>query len=166
MKVPDIIILVLNVIITICSGIGAYKSFRYFNKSKYITIYAQTNQALNEISEMLDSLPKALSTVTTKNKGVNLEYYIQGVGRNLADHLNNVMGAIPSTFSSEFRRLQKTKGFILSGYINSFIDGSALVEENGRKTLNRKSFDACQECLRSMQEFLKRKIEDEAEKLK
>ena len=57
----DTIILIVNIIITFTSGIGAYSSFRYFNKSKHITIYAQTNKALVELTEMLKKLPEALA---------------------------------------------------------------------------------------------------------
>lgn len=76
------------------------------------------------------------------------------------------MSAIPTEYSEEFQNLQKTDDFILEQYISSFIDGSAIVEENERKTLQRTSFDICQERLRAMQTFLKKKIAEEEGKLK
>ena len=59
----DTIILAINIMITIVSSFGAYKSFRYFKKSKHITIYANTSQALNELGEMLKMLPEAFFQV-------------------------------------------------------------------------------------------------------
>ncbi len=162
----DTIILIANIIITIVSGIGAYKSFRYFKKSKHITIYAQTNQALNELSEMLKMLPEALAATTNPKRGFSVENAIRDIGTQLSGHLNEIMSAIPTEYSTEFQTLQKKGTFILEQYINSFIDGSAIVEENKRKTLARNSFDTCQECLRAMQAFLKQKISEEEEKLK
>ena len=76
------------------------------------------------------------------------------------------MSVIPSEYSTEFRALQKTNSFDLEQYIHSFIDKSVVIEDNGRKTLERGKFDICQERLREMQEFLKRKIAEEEERLK
>ena len=76
------------------------------------------------------------------------------------------MSAIPTEYSIDFQQLQKTDTFTLEQYINSYIDGTAIIEENGRKTLQRASFDTCQERLRAMQAFLKQKISEEEEKLK
>ena len=68
--------------------------------------------------------------------------------------------------SYEFRTPQKTNTCDVEQYISSLIDGTAIVEINGRKTLRRESFDKCQEQLRAMQEYLKNKISEEEEKLK
>ena len=162
----DTAILIANIIITLFSAIGAYNSFRYFKKSKHITIYAQTNQALNELSEMLEMLPTALAATTNPKRGFSIGNEIRDIGTRLSGHLNEIMCAIPIEYSEEIQKLQKDNTFILEQYINSFIDGSAIIEENGRKTLRRSSFDTCQERLRAMQMFLKQKISDEEEKLK
>ncbi len=166
MNTCDIVILIINILIAIASGIGAYNSIRYFKKSRHITIYAQTNKALGEIDEMLKRLPEALSAASTNKKGFSAEITIREIGTEMANHLNAIMSSIPSSYSGDFRVIQKTESFDLSQYINSLIDGTAIKEDNDRKTLGRDSFDACQECLREMQEFLKKKIADEEEKLK
>ena len=114
---------------------------------------------------MLKILPEALAT-TNPNRGVNIENAMRDFGTKLSDDLNEIMSAIPTEYSNEFQKLQKDNAFILEQYINSFIDGTAIEEENERKTLQRASFDACQERLRAMQMFLKQKIADEEEKLK
>lgn len=166
MKTVDIIILIINILITIVSCVGACKSVRYFKKSKHITIYAQTNQALNKLGEMLKILPEALAATTNPKRGFSVENAIRDFGTKLSDGLNEIMSAIPTEYSTEFQKLQKNNSFILEQYINSFIDGTAIEEENERKTLKRASFDTCQERLRAMQTFLKQKIADEEEKLK
>ena len=162
----DTIILVANIIITIVSGIGAYKSFRYFKKSKFITIYAQTNQALNELGEMLKMIPEALAATTNHQRGFSVENAIRNIGTQLSGHLNEIMSALPTEYSEEFQKLQQAESFSLERYINSYIDGTAIIVENERKTLQRSSFDKCQERLRAMQAFLKQKIAEEEEKLK
>lgn len=161
----DTIILVINIIITLISGIGAFNSIRYFKKSKHITIYAQTNQALNEVGEMLSLLPEALDAATTTKKGFNSENAVKDIGKKLAGHLNSIMSTIPAEQSAEFRQLQRSYNFELSNYINSLIDGTAIIIDNDRQTLRRVPFDTCQERLRAMQEFLKKKISEEEGKL-
>ena len=73
MKASDIIILIINILITIVSCVGACKSVRYFKKSRHITIYAKTNQALNKLGEMLKILPEALAATASPKKGFSVE---------------------------------------------------------------------------------------------
>lgn len=157
---------IINIVLTVISAVGAYKSFRYFKKSRHITIYAQSKEALNELGEMLRLLPEALALASAEKKGFNPENAVSEKGTELFKHLNAIMSAIPSEYSAEFRALQKFEDFDLERYIRSFIDKSAVIEENGRKTLRKTDFDICQKQLREMQEFLKEKIAEEEEKLK
>lgn len=53
----DMVFLIINMLITFVSCVGAYKSIRYFKKSRHITTLTQTKQALAEIEEMLIKLP-------------------------------------------------------------------------------------------------------------
>lgn len=166
MKPWEFVILLLNVIITGVSIVGAVKSMRYYTKSKHITIYAQTNQSYNELEEMLRKLPEALAAASRTVKGYSPENTVQEIGTAMSNHYNAIMKAIPSDYSAEFRKLQKTNTCNVERYISSLIDGTAIVEIGGRKMLRRESFDKCQEQLRTMQEYLKKKISEEEEKLK
>ncbi len=159
---------IINIVLTIISAVGAYNSIRYFKKSKHITLYAQSNKALGELGEMIRILPDVLfmATASTGKKGFSLQNAISEKGTELANHLNVIMDAIPSAYSAEFRALQRTEGFDLEQYINSFIDKTVLITEDGVFTLDRSVFDTCQVRLREMQEFLKLKIAEEEEKLK
>ena len=158
---------IINIVLTVISVVGAYKSLRCFKKSKRITIYAQSNKALNELSEMLNLLPEVLACASSaEKKGFNLENAVSEKGTELVKHLNAIMNAIPSEYSVEFRALQKRSSFDLEKYIHSLIDKSAVIEENGRKTLERINFDTCQERLLEMQECLKNKIDKEEGRLK
>lgn len=166
MTVWEITEFIINIVLTVISAVGAYNSIRYFKKSKHITIYAQSREALNELGEMLKLLPEALALALTEKKGFNPENAVSEKGTELSKHLNAIMSAIPSEYSADFRALQKYEAFDLEQYIRSFIDKSAVIEENGRKTLGKIDFDICQKQLREMQEFLKKKIAEEEEKLK
>ena len=69
MTMLDIGLTVINVILAIVSGIGAYKSAKYFQKSKNLTIFAQINKALVEVQKMLVKLPEALSASNLSRRG-------------------------------------------------------------------------------------------------
>ena len=166
MKTWDIVVFVVNIIVTIVSIVGAVKSKRYFRKSKHITIYAQTNQSINELEKMLIILPEALAAALRTGRGYSPENAVQEIGTEMSNHYNAIMKAIPSDYSNEFRALQKENTCDVEKYISSLIDGTAIVEIDRRKMLRRESFDKCQEQLRAMQEYLKQKISKEEEKLK
>ena len=166
MKTWDIVVFGVNIIVTIVSIVGAVKSRRYFKKSKHITIYAQTNQSFNELGIILRILPDALAAASRTGRGYNPENAVQEIGTTMSNHYNAIMKAIPSDYSCEFRALQKTSTCDVEQYISSLIDGTAIVEIGGRKMLRRESYDKCQEQLRAMQEYLKKKISEEEEELK
>jgi len=166
MKTWDILIFCLNIVVTIVSIVGAVKSIRYFKKSKHITVYAQTNQSYNELEELLRKLPEALAAASRTGKGYSPENAVQEIGTSMSNHYNTIMKTIPTDYSDEFRALQKTNTCDVEQYISSLIDGTAIIESDERKMLGRDSFDKCQERLRAMQEYLKKKISEEEEKLK
>lgn len=162
----DTALTIANIIITGISCVGAYKSRRYYRKSRNITILTQVKQALNEISEMLQRLPDVLLTTNNKRKGFNPTNAVREIGKELSDHLNKAMDVVSADYSNEFRELQKNYSFDLPKYINSMMDGTVLKQDNDRLILDRLGFDQCQEQLRMMQQFLKKKVSEAEEKLK
>lgn len=62
MSVFDVVLTIVNIILTVVSAVGAYKSVMYYKKSHNLTVYAQTNKALIEIEKMIIKLPEALAT--------------------------------------------------------------------------------------------------------
>lgn len=161
----DIVLTLINVILAIISGVGAYKSLKYFRKSHNLTIYAQTNKALIEIQKMLSKLPEALSASNKGmrgKKGFSLENTLCSIGQELNSSLNEIRSSIPSEYSQEFGGLQDDESFKLQGYINSFISGEA-VTQNG---IDSTKYNLCQIRLVAMQDYLKRLVSETEEKLK
>lgn len=161
----DIVLTVINVILTFFSGVGAYKSIKYFRKSRNLTIYAQTNKALIEIQKMLCKLPEALSASSMGmrgKKGFSLQNTLGNIGRELNSSLIEIRSSLPSVYTSEFGRLQDDRSFSLQKYINSLISGEA-VTENG---LDLDKYNLCQNRLMTLQDNLKRWISETEEKLK
>lgn len=165
MDILDIVLTIINVILAVISGVGAYKSLKYFRKSHNLTIYAQTNKALIEIQKMLIKLPEALSAsnrVMRGRKGFSLHNTLCNIGQELNSSLIEIRSSLPSEYTQEFGRLQDDTSFSLQKYINSLISGEA-VTENG---LDLDKYNLCQNRLMTLQDNLKRWISETEEKLK
>lgn len=164
----DIFVIVLkgiNWIATIISVAGAYKSYAYYKKSKLLTIYVNTNKALIEIEKMLNKLPEALSATnrSIQNKrGFSLPNTICSIGKELSDSYNAIRSCIPSEYLNEFSSLENFGSFNLQEYINGYISGTALKDNE----LESDNYNICQAQLKKMQDFLKHKISETEEKIK
>ena len=160
----DSILTGINILLTIISGIGAYKSVKYFRKSRNLTIFAQTNKALIEIQKMLIKLPEALTASNMAmrgKKGMNLQNRICNIGQELNISLTEIGANIPSEYSEKFRELQNDGIFNLQVYINSYISGEAVKIDQ----IDSDDYNLCQQRLVSMQEYLKKITVETEEKL-
>lgn len=162
----DVALTVINVILAFVSGVGSYKSAKYYRKSRNLTILAQTNKALIEVQKMLNKLPDALSAsnIIAKRgrKGFSLQNTLCEIGNELNANLTEIYSNIPTEHSVKLRELQSENGFNLQNYINSFISGEAINEG----AINSNDYNRCQERLLAMQEYLKKIVEETEEKLK
>ena len=155
MTMLDIGLTVINVILAIVSGIGAYKSAKYFQKSKNLTIFAQINKALVEVQKMLVKLPEALSASNLSRrgkKGLSLHNTLCDIGQELNTNLTEINSNIPPEYIDRFRQLQNKNGFNLQTYINSYISGDAVNVEG----IDSEDFNTCQARLLEMQDYLKK----------
>ena len=165
MGMLDVILTIINVLLAIVSGLGAYKSVKYFQKSKSLTIFAQINKALVEIQKMLIKLPEALSSSSfsrRKRKGFSLYNTLCDIVQELNASLNEINSNIPADYSEQIRQLQNKDDFNLQAYINSYISGDA-VKDDG---IDSEDFNFCQARLLEMQEYLKKVALETEEKLK
>ena len=146
----DSILTGINILLTIISGIGAYKSVKYFRKSRNLTIFAQTNKALT-----------ASNMAMRGKKGMNLQNRICNIGQELNISLTEIGANIPSEYSEKFRELQNDGIFNLQVYINSYISGEAVKIDH----IDSDDYNLCQQRLVSMQEYLKKITVETEEKL-
>lgn len=161
----DIVLTAINVILAIVSGIGAYKSVKYFRKSHNLAIYAQTNVVLIEIQKMLLKLPEALSAcnkVKRGKKGFNLQKTLCDIGEELNKSLTEIGSNIPTEYLKEFRDLQNEGTFNLQIYINSYINGEVLKEN----TIDSNEYALCHARLTAMHDYLKEIVSKTEERLK
>lgn len=161
----DVVLTIINVILTVVSAFGAWKSIKYFRKSKNITIFAQTNKALVEVQKMLIKLPEALSASNSSRrgkKGLSLHNTLCDIGQELNANFAEINANIPAKYLDAIRQLQNKDGFDLQVYINSYISGEA-VQNNG---IDSDDFNVCQATLLKIQDYLKIVARETEEKLK
>lgn len=165
MKEVDIALTVINVLLAILSGVGAYKSVKYFKKNRNLNILAQTNKALIEIQKMLIKLPEALSASSKSRagkKGFSLQNTLCDIGQELYKSLMEITSNISAEYSEEFGDLQKEGEFDLKNYINSYISGDAIKEN----VIDSDDYNRCQETLLKMQDYLKKLVIKTEDKLR
>ena len=162
----DDIILLINIILTIVSGIGALKSITYFKKTKELTIYTQAANVIDEVNEMLTILFKSLEIATRKVKkkvrGTNYDKEISDCGKKLGEHYQIIERDLPARYYDKLREILCKDDFNFIKYINSFISGDVLMSEG----LDHDDFAKCQDRLYLLQKFLKEEREKIEEKLK
>lgn len=132
----DTVLTIVNVILTIATGYGAYNANKAYQKSKNLTIYTNSNKALMEVQKMLTNLPGALNAVKRSGtKGHNGVKLLQEVGNVLNESLNEIMKDIPSDSYLAINELIVKDGFDLRQYINSYISGDGYdeLQESNKK---------------------------------
>lgn len=160
----DYVLIAISAICTFFSIIGAYKSNAYYEKSKHLTIYANTNIAYIESQKIIATLTEMLKLGSIKRKrGVN---YIKEVSRNgesIKTSINKIRESLPVEDFNEIKVLLNGQQVKVEAYIDTFITGAVLIDE---KFIIDDNFNKCQQAFCEMQLLLKQKLEKIGEKLK
>lgn len=158
------ILTVINIILTVVSAVGAFKSIAYYKKSKKLEILTQSNKSLIEIQKMLKKLQDALSAsnkASSVRKGFSLKNTLRDIGKELDNSLREIEFSIPTEYIYEFKRYKKMAHLICI-YINSYISGEAIKED----VISSREYNLCQIRLIEIERWLKKVISDNEEKLK
>ena len=120
----DTVITIINVILVIISGFGAWKSIQYFKKTKELTIYTQDADVIDEVNEMLSILLKALEIANQKVKkrdrgGKNFDRGLLNCGKELIGHYQEIERNIPSRYHNNLNEILNKDGFEFIMYLNS-----------------------------------------------
>ena len=99
----DIVLTIINAIATVVAVISAFRSHRYYKKSRALIDHTNMNKALVEIEKMLLRLPEALSATNKsrqKNgRGYNLEKVICDIGMDLSSSYNEIHSCVPPEYA-------------------------------------------------------------------
>ena len=161
----DVTLTIISIICTIASIIGAIKSIKYFKKSKQLTIYANTNVAYTEIDTIKNKMIKLLSLANKnrRTRGLNLSKEISENGEVIKNSIEKIRNVLPVDKSSEFEEMLFYNGTKTEEYIDTFITGTVLT--NDELTIDD-DFKNCQQVFVKIQIFLKKYLDEIHEKLK
>lgn len=149
---------------TIASGFGAWKSNIYYKKSKLLTLYANTNIAYIESQKIIATLTEMLKLGNIMRKrGTNYIKEVSSYGENIKISINRIRETMPVDDFREINELLNSQQPKVEAYIDSFITGSVLVDE---EFVIDDDFNTCQQVFSEMQLLIKKKLEDTSEKLK
>lgn len=160
----DIILTIVSAICTVVSLIGAYKSIKYYKKSKQLTVYANTNVSLVEVQKIIATFTEILKLANTarSQRGTNLAKQLATHGESIRESINVIREKLSV---EDFRLIQNqliSKEMKVEEYIDSFISGSILDE--GKLVIDDK-FNRCQQKFYNIQQILKKRLEEVEEKL-
>lgn len=160
----DIILTIVSAICTVASVIGAYKSIKYYKKSKQLTIYANTNVSLVEVQKIITSFTEILklSNTSKPQRGVNVSKQLAVYGESIRESINVLREKLSVEDFKSIEGQLLSKEIKVEAYIDSFISGMIL---NDGKLMIDDKFNRCQQKFYCIQQILKKRLEEVEEKL-
>lgn len=159
----DVILTIVSAICTVVSIFGARKSQKYYKKSKQLTVYANTNVSLIEVQKIIATFTEILKVANTarQQRGINLSKQLATHGESIRNSINVLREKLSV---EDFRLIEDklSKEMKVEAYIDSFISGSIL--DDGKMVIDDK-FNRCQQKFYSIQQILKRRLEEIEETL-
>lgn len=160
----DVILSIVSAICTVVSLIGAYKSIKYYKKSKQLTLYANTNVSLVEVQKIIATFTEILklANTTRPQRGINLSKQLEAHGETIRESINLLREKLSV---EDFRLIEGqliSKEMKVEMYIDSFISGEIL--DDGKLVIDDR-FNRCQQKFYNIQQILKKRLEEVEEKL-
>lgn len=160
----DVILSIVSAICTVVSLIGAYKSIKYYKKSKQLTLYANTNVSLVEVQKIIAMFTEILklANTTRPQRGINLSKQLEAHGETIRESINLLREKLSV---EDFRLIEGqliSKEMKVEMYIDSFISGEIL--DDGKLVIDDR-FNRCQQKFYNIQQILKKRLEEVEEKL-
>lgn len=127
-------------------------------------MYANTNVAFMETQKIMAAFPEILKLANnTRKRGTNYVKEVAKHGENIKKSINKIRESLPVEDCKEIQGLLNSRELKVKEYIDSFITGEVLVDE---EIVIDDKFNKCQNKFCEMQLLLKKKLEELSEKLK
>lgn len=155
----------LSFLCTIFSILGAYKSNKYYKKSKALTNYANTNIAYIESQKIVSTLTEILILANSnrRQRGTNHLKEVSVCAEKIKDSINKIRDSLPPDACKEIFDLLNSEDNQVERYFDSLIAGTAFPNQ---EFMLDKQFNICQKAVHDMQLLLKEKLDSTEEKLK
>ncbi len=138
MDIINYILTGISCLCTIASIVGAYKSIKYYNKSKQLTIYANTNLAIVECNKIIASLIELIKAYSCNQRGVNKSKRISEIGVEIKTCINKLYEILPVDDVNKIYNILNSKDLNVDSYINSIIGKN---DPSFRTCSHRKNYD-------------------------
>ena len=155
----------LSVLCTAFSILGAYKSNKYYRKSKALTNYANTNIAYIESQKIVSILTEILKLANNsrRQRGTNYLKEVSEYAEKIKNSINKIRDSLPPDDCKEIFDLLNSGENRVERYFDSLIAGTAFPDQ---KFMLDEQFYTCQTAVHNMQLLLKEKLDSTGEKLK
>lgn len=151
---------------TVISIGGAISASVYYDKSKKLTLYANTNIAFVESQKIITNLNEMLKLSNGMMNVRGRKDHIEKVcscGEAIRSSIDKIREIMSVEDYNDIKELLNSQEIEVEKYIASFITGSILVNE---KLVLDDNFNLCQQKFYDMQLLIKKKLENISKKLK
>ena len=145
----------------LCTGasiIGAWKSNKYYKKSKNLTLFANSNVAYLESQKIIDTFTQLLKLTNSKipPRGTNIPKVVSQYGENIKTSLSVIREKLTANDVNKIEEILQQSNINISRYIDSII--ACTVLEDGKFLLDD-DFNKAQEAFYEVQKYLKSRTE-------
>lgn len=159
----DTVLTVVSILCTIVSSIGAYKSIKYYKKNKQLTTYAHKNVAYSEIKKVIDMMTEILKQAgPQQGRGVNREKEVSRLGINIKMSLDRIREQLSNENCDAILNILNSNK--VRDYIELLITSPVLPNAT-IDTEAWKRFRDCETAFYSVQNEIKKKLDESEEKL-
>lgn len=161
----DYLITIIGAICTILSFIGAYKSVKYYKKSKQLTIFANTNIACIESAKIIVTLSDMLKLANEarRQRGTSNIKDASIAAESIKASINKIRESLPVNDFKDVQSILYSREFKVETYIDTIIMGSLFPKEG---LIWDDDFQTCQEIFCEVQLLIKEKLDKIAESIK
>ena len=158
----ETVLTIISILCTIVSGVGAYKSIKYYKKSKQLTTYAHKNVAYSEIKKVIGSMTEILKQASPhQERGVNREKEVSRLGISIKTSLDIILEQLSNENCDAILSILNSNK--VRDYIESLITSPVLPHSADTATWQR--FRDCETALYNLQNEIKKKLDESEEKL-
>ena len=157
----------LGIIGTVISVVGAYKSIKYYKKTKHITLLMNANNALLEIQKISIAMMEVLKLSNVNiSRGKSIANIVANKGAEISNSIQQIKKHVSLKESCHIQSVLKQEDFDCQSFINTFMSGEIIEIINGKEFFKHdQNFELCQERFNDVFEYLKECVEKHKDKL-
>lgn len=159
----ETVLTVISILCTIVSGIGAYKSIKYYQKNKQLMTYVHKNVAYSEIKNVIDLMTEILKRSSPhQGRGINREKEVSQLGISIKKSLDIIREQLSNENCDTILSVLNPNE--VRDYIESLITSPVLPNKT-IDTTAWQQFRDCETALYNIQNEIRKKLDESEEKI-